>query len=68
MAKELTEDQIVDLLVAAKGKEPLETFAPRIGVSFQFVAKVIAGKRGPGKKIAAWLGYRKKVIYEKVSK
>jgi transcriptional regulator with XRE-family HTH domain len=66
-SNDLTESEIVGLLAAAKGGQSLEEFAPKIGVSFQYVARVLQGNRAPGKKVLAWLGYKKKVRYEKVS-
>jgi hypothetical protein len=64
----LTEDQVVNLLITAKGNEPLETFAPKLNASFQYVARVIARDRKPGPKILKWLGLRKKVTYERIAK
>lgn len=58
----------VALLSAAKGGESLERLAGRVGVSFQYLAKVLSRQRTPGPKVLKFLGLRRRVVYESIGR
>lgn len=64
----LTEQQVVAELESMKGSLTLQEFSASIGVSFQYLAKVLNGERTPGDKILEYMGIvkRSETWYERV--
>jgi ribosomal protein L11 len=54
---EITNEQLRDIVIAKRGKLTLQKYAAQLGVSFQFLGKVISGDYTPGPTIAKRLGY-----------
>ncbi|HXN71511.1 MAG TPA: helix-turn-helix transcriptional regulator [Candidatus Acidoferrales bacterium] len=63
---DLSQDDVVGLLVHAKGGDSIEVLAARVGVSFQYLARVLTGERSPGPKVLKFLGAKKVVAYRLV--
>jgi len=68
-ATAISRDQVLNELGARRGGRTLEQMAAEVGVSFQYLAKVLSGERVPGDKVLEWLGLRKVTAtwYERVT-
>lgn len=55
------------ILDRKRGERSIKEFAPTLGVSFQFLAKVVKGDyTQPGPKLAAALGYEQVVMLRRL--
>jgi len=59
---------VVEQLKSARGARSIKTYAAEIGVSFQYLAKVLAGKMPPGDRMLESIGMREcgEKRYEKI--
>lgn len=66
----MNRSQLVAELRRAQGKENLRDFCEDIGISPAYLCRLYNGKRDPGRKILAFMGYEKvvtvSVLYRKV--
>ena len=62
-----TEQILKELSSACAGSGGQEAFAKKAGVSHVYVSRVLKGWDKPGPSIFTQLGYRQKVVYEKVN-
>lgn len=53
----LNEREFMELIRAQIGSQSLRSYAKRWGVSAAYLSDVLLGKRNPGRKLAAALGY-----------
>lgn len=59
----ISKKDLIEILKAKRGKKFLTDFASELGVSFQHLAKVLAGEAaGPGPTIAKALGFEQVAI------
>jgi hypothetical protein len=59
----ISNSQLRDLVIAKRGKKTLTKYAAELGVSFQFLGKVLQGEYLPGPTIAKNLGYEQVITY-----
>lgn len=63
----ISEARFIEILRSEVNKAGSQkALALRVGVSQQFMGYVLDGRRGPGDKIPAALGYEKRIRYRKV--
>jgi hypothetical protein len=53
----VTRTELVKMLRRDKGKEPLKSYAARLGVSATLIGGILRGERDPGPKVAAYFGF-----------
>lgn len=53
-------------LATARGQMSVEQFAEKVGVSWQYLYKMLAGQRPPNTKVLKFVGLRKAETYQRI--